>query len=89
MIRHLTGLVRGAKKKFKNRIGKWIRIDELLDVMWSTRSVNVGTRGILALCAYDSKGRFILSGHPTADPRGEFIDTGIWPIWISASHGHN
>ena len=31
----------------------------------------------------------ILSGHPTADPRGEYIDTEIWPTWISASHGHN
>ena len=52
----------------------------------SSRKVNIGTRSLLSLCASDNKGRFILAGHPTA---GEFIDTGIWPTWISASHGHN
>ena len=86
---HLTGLVRGAKKHFKTRVGKWIQIAELTDVMWSARKVNIGTRSLLSLCASDNTGRFILAGHPTADPRSEFIDTGIWPTWISASHGHN
>ena len=70
-------------------MGKWIQIAELTDVMWSARKVNIGTRSLLSLCASDNTGRFILAGHPTADPRSEFIDTGIWPTWISASHGHN
>ena len=86
---HLTGLVRGAKKHFKTRVSRWIQVAELIDVMWSSRRVNIGTRSLLSLCASDDKGRFILAGHPSADPRGEFIDTGIWPTWISASHGHN
>ena len=79
-------LVRGAKKKFKSRVGKSIRIDELLDVMWFTRSVNVGTRGILALCAYDSKGRFILwtphSGPPWRVYRhGDMADMDFCVAW--------
>ena len=86
---HLTGLVRGAKSPFKTRVGKWVQIAEVIDVMWKTRHINMGTRTLLSICADDSKGRFILSGHPDADPRGEFIDGGIWPTWIAASHGHN
>ena len=86
---HLTGLVRGAKSRFKTRIGRWIQISEVIDVMWKTRHINMGTRTLLSVCADDSKGRFILAGHPDADPRGEFIDGGIWPTWIAASHGHN
>ena len=86
---HLTGLVRGAKSPFKTRIGKWVQISEVIDVMWKTRHINMGTRTLLSICASDNKGRFILSGHPDADPRGEFIDGGIWPTWIAASHGHS
>ena len=50
--------------------------------------MNVGTRHILSVVAYDSKGRFNIAGHPD-DPLRDFIDTNLWPSWICAWHGHN
>eukprot|EP00439_Symbiodinium_sp_Y106_P006973 s4624_g1.t1 len=88
VLHHMTGLVRGAKQKFKSRIGKWIKISELIDVLWRSRQVTVGTRHILAVVAYDSKGRFNIAGH-SDDPRRDFIETDVWPSWICASRGRN
>ena len=39
---HLTGLVRGAKARFKTRIGRWIQISEVIDVMWKSRRIKRG-----------------------------------------------
>ncbi|CAE7419073.1 GIP [Symbiodinium sp. CCMP2456] len=43
---------------------------------------------IQSLVAHDNKGRFILAGH-IGDLRNDCVDCGIWPLWISASHGHS
>ena len=71
VLHHMTGLVRGAKQKFKSRIGKWVKISELIDVLWKSRQVNCGDRHILSIFAYDSKGRFNVAGHPN-DPRRDY-----------------
>ena len=49
VLHHMTGLVRGAKHKLKSRIGKWVRIQELIDVLWKTFRVFSHLRVSLAL----------------------------------------
>ena len=84
---HLTGLVRGAKKKFKSRIGKWIRMDELVNVMWSTRRVNVA-RGILALCAADSNSFRTSNGGPPwrVHRHGDMANMDFCVAWPQQEH---
>eukprot|EP00439_Symbiodinium_sp_Y106_P036043 s1199_g4.t1 len=86
VLHHMTGLVRGAKQKFKSRIGKWVKISELIDVLWKSRQVNCGDRHILSIFAYDSKGRFndqlvdadIATCWHTNDERSEIGDTATY-----------
>ncbi|CAE7920554.1 unnamed protein product, partial [Symbiodinium necroappetens] len=46
----IIGVVRGSIMECRSRMGKWIRLEELLN---------------------------------------EYVDGGVWPIWVSASHGHS
>ncbi|CAE7787433.1 GIP, partial [Symbiodinium sp. CCMP2456] len=84
----MIGAVRGSNIDSKSRVGKWIRVEELLFQLKKRHQVEIGHRMLQSLVAHDNKGRFILSGH-VGDPRNECIDCGIWPLWISASHGHS
>ncbi|CAE7460434.1 pol [Symbiodinium sp. CCMP2456] len=84
----MIGAVRGSNIDSHSRVGKWIRVDELLQQLKKRHQVEIGHRMILSLVAHDNKGRFILFGH-VGDPRNDYIDCGIWPLWISASHGHS
>ncbi|CAE7263392.1 GIP, partial [Symbiodinium sp. CCMP2456] len=84
----MIGAVRGSNIDSRSRIGKWIRVEELLQQLKKRHQVEIGHRMIQSLVAHDNKGRFILSGH-VGDPRKDYIDCGVWPLWISASHGHS
>ena len=57
VLHHTTGLIRGSKQQMQSRVGKWVPIQELIDVLSKTRRVNIGTRGIIGLVAYDNNGR--------------------------------
>ncbi|CAE7897698.1 unnamed protein product, partial [Symbiodinium sp. KB8] len=41
----------------------------------------------VSIIAYDNKGRFQIAG-TEKDVRSEYVDTGVWPLWIAAAHGH-
>ena len=41
----------------------------------------------MSIIAYDNKGRFQIAG-TEKDVRSEYVDTGVWPLWIAAAHGH-
>ena len=43
VLRRMTGLVRGAKQQLESRVSNWARIQELIDVLWKTRRVNVAS----------------------------------------------
>ena len=81
ILHHITGLVRGSKQRMQSRVGKW----ELINVLWESRRINIGTRGIIGLVACDNKGRFNISGH-IDDPRKDYVETEVWPTWICAGH---
>ena len=81
ILHHITGLVRGSKQRMESRVGKW----ELINVLWESRRINIGTRGIIGLVACDNKGRFNISGH-IDDPRKDYVETEVWPTWICAGH---
>ena len=84
----MIGAVRGSNVDSRSRVGKWMRVEELLYQLKRRHDVSIGHRMILSLVAHDNKGRFLLSGYKE-DPRNDCIDCGVWPLWISASHGHS
>ncbi|CAE7890840.1 GIP, partial [Symbiodinium necroappetens] len=84
----IIGVVRGSILECRSRMGKWIRLEELLFLLKRKHNVVIGHRMFIAVVAYDNKCRYLLAGH-SEDPRNEFVDGGVWPIWVSASHGHS
>ena len=43
---------------------------------------------LLSLIAYDNKRRFQYAG-TLDDIRSQHVDTGVWPLWLAATHGHS
>ena len=84
----LIGIVRGAIGKLPSRNGKWVLVQEVLDLLGEIKKVWIGRRYLLSIMAYDNKGRFQIAG-TEKDVRSEYIDTAIWPLWIAAAHGHS
>ncbi|CAE7349128.1 GIP [Symbiodinium sp. CCMP2456] len=84
----MIGAVRGSVVESRSRVGKWIRVEELLFLLKRRHNVEIGHRMLQSVVAHDNKGRFLLAGH-AKDPRNDYIDCGVWPLWISASHGHS
>ena len=84
----LIGIVRGAIGQLPSRKGKWVLVQEVLDLLGEVKKVWIGRRYLLSIMAYDNKGRFQITG-TEKDVRSEYIDTAIWPLWIAAAHGHS
>ena len=84
----LIGIVRGAIGQLPSRKGKWVLVQEVLDLLGEIKKVWIGRRYLLSIMAYDNKGRFQIAG-TEKDVRSEYIDTAIWPLWIAAAHGHS
>ena len=84
----LIGIVRGAIGRLPSRNGKWVLVQEVLDLLGEIKKVWIGRRYLLSIMAYDNKGRFQIAG-TEKDVRSEYIDTAIWPLWIAAAHGHS
>ena len=86
--KHLAGIVRGAIGSLPSRRGKWVLVQEALQLLGQLKNVWIGRRYLLSLIAYDNKGRFQFAG-TEEDVRSQYVDTGIWPLWIAATHGHS
>ncbi|CAE7370689.1 GIP [Symbiodinium sp. CCMP2456] len=84
----MIGAVRGSVVESRSRVGKWIRVEELLFLLKRRHNVVIGHRMLQSVVAHDNKCRFLLAEH-SKDLRNDYIDCGVWPIWISASHGHS
>ena len=84
----LIGIVRGAIGSLPSRKGKWVLVQEALELLGELKNVWIGRRYLLSIMAYDNKGRFQIAG-TEKDVRSEYIDTAIWPLWIAAAHGHS
>ena len=84
----LIGIVRGAIGKLPSRKGKWVLVQEVLDLLGDLKNVWIGRRYLLSIMANDNKGRFQIAG-TEKDVHSEYIDTAIWPLWIAAAHGHS
>ena len=63
-------------------------VQEALQLLGQLKNVWIGRRYLLSLIAYDNKGRFQFAG-TEEDVRSQYVDTGIWPLWIAATHGHS
>ena len=71
-----------------SRNGKCVSVQEALNLLGKLKGCWLGRRYLLSLIAYDNKGRFQYAG--TLDNiRSQHVDTGVWPLWLAATHGHS
>ena len=86
---YLSGLIRG-KIQDKRLIfsGAWVSVQNVLDVFNASKKQHWSTKALISLVAYDSKARFVFRGDPE-DPRAQFLDQPMFPIFIRASQGQS
>ncbi|CAE7407592.1 GIP, partial [Symbiodinium sp. CCMP2456] len=72
------GAVRGSVVESRSRVGKWIRVEELLFLLKRRRNVVIGHRMLQSVVAHDNKCRFLLAGHA----KDEVDDSSIATRWL-------
>ena len=84
-----TGLVRGSIRSAElHHLGPWVRMTELLSAFNKHTKQRWGIHEVLALIFQDNKQRFLVAGSED-DPRAEYYQQQVYPLWVRAAHGHS
>ena len=85
----LSGLIRG--KIPSNKIifsGPWIFVQNVIEVFSEMKGQSWSTKALISLAYHDNKARFVFRGDPS-DPRADFLNQPMFPIYVRAAQGHS